>query len=806
MMHGGDDELLGILPFKPLKNFSFREKPIVTKIYTDVIIETQPYKYTNQETLMTPYISGDLANLPLFQYNLRELVDEIYQKKEGDPYCLVKYKYNADNKDDNLKVDDKIKIQFDKYLIETKKILELVYKIYEEEKKDEEEKKKIDLKFLWIKDQEPTRGINSERRHSKHADSRSKDKMNMIKYVRNFQVIMMCEIYSFIKERYNAIKNLIDPKVIEKRNDSEVKKKLISDQLLTEKQIELRGDGFLNELNKLTRKQLLKVLEVLKTKYISDISTDLLLIVDNQLNNFNKFISKEYEINNEPKIKYIFRIFMDYLKKIYLPYIQAAFRKLSDYEKFNLFNVHYLINLLLLKNNIFFYKKLDITYFDLDGRVEDDIKDTKVKIDEINSILDNIDLFLNDLYENNPQGIIENGCKLLNIKPDIFEKELKKSLFFSNLLIDEALISIRPQKYRSEIINSPDSKYNFCNVIKKIPYTREVRTKFYGISDNVDKYKRTCLEKYEAMDYLVIKSPLSKFMLFYWSSLMNTYLTERAIKYDYNNILIWGKDNIIYDKDTRMVKGSRNRTSIKEIMTKKLYLGYIKLTLNDGIKVIFIFLNSYFIELFDIYGTPIQYGNYNPFSFSTSQEIGRHLYNKSIFNLVDTDKKNIPNKYIYLALKAFITGTGKVIYTESATDDDKKKLLDNTETFLPHNTETFFRLLNNTDRQPYWEVPSTPAEWHKEIEQAPEKEELPYWDDPEWQQQLIDKSLLEPINYTIEKSPEKQEQEERAYLDYPLLQEYTYKDKSPFDYTTIKQPFSKLQSDSAKKDPRQILS
>jgi len=780
MMHGGDDEL-GRPQINSLKNFFFIKKPIVTKIYTDAIIETQPYKYTKQETLMTSYISGDLANSPLFQYNLRELVDEIYQIK-GDPYCLVKYKTT------NLVVDKKIKEQFDSYLIETKKILELVYNIYKEEKE-------INKKFLWLKDQEPTHGINNERRHSKHADSRSKDKMNMIKYVRNFQVIMMCEIYSFIKERYNAIKNLEDPKnlidlkVLEKLNDSEVKKELTANQLLTKEQIKLNGAKFLNEINKLKYKQLLKVLEVLKTKYISDISTDLILIVDNQLNNFDKFISNEYEINNEPKIKYIFRMFKDYLKKIYLPYIEKAFRKLSDYQQFNLFNVHYLINLLLLKNNIFFYKKLDITYFDIK-------KDsTKVKIDEINSILDNIDLFLNDLYENNTQGIIENGCKLLNIKPDIFEKELKKSLFFSNLLIDEALISIRPQNYRSEIINSPDSKYNFCDVIKEIPYTRKVKTKIYGTADDVDKYKRTCQEKYETMDYLAIKSPLSKFMLFYWSSLMNSYLTERAIENDYNNVLIWGEDNILYDKDTRMVKESHYITSIKEIMTKKLYLGYIKLTLNDGIKVIFIFLNSYFIELFDIYGTPIQYGNYNPFSFSTSQEIGRHLQNKSIFNLVDTDKKNIPNKYIYLALDGYKTKTGKVIYTEPATDDDKKKLLDNPETFLPHNTETFFRLLNNTDQKPYWEVPSTPAEWHKEIEQAPEKEEIPDWDNPELLEQFKQKMLEQA----------RQEQKERAYLDHLLSQQYTYKDKSPVDYT-IKQPLSKLHPDYAQKHSPQILS
>jgi hypothetical protein len=151
-------------------------------------------------------------------------------------------------------------------------------------------------------------------------------------------------------------------------------------------------------------------------------------------------------------------------------------------------------------------------------------------------------------------------------------------------------------------------------------------------------------------------------------------------------------------------------------MTKKLYLGYIKLTLNDGIKVIFIFLNSYFIELFDIYGTPIPYGNYDPFSFSTSQEIERHLFNKSIFNLVDTDKKKKSNKSIYL-------------------------MLQNNIEQIPHNTETFFKLLNNTDQKPYWKVPSTPAEWHKEIEQAPEKEDLAYWDNPEWREQFKQKML-----------------------------------------------------------------
>jgi hypothetical protein len=729
---GDNDEgkLNIILPFDHFKDFSYTEEtPIVSKIdvpYDVVIrkiIETMPYNYTVThgvlpKTLMTPSINGNLAKLKLFQHNHRELINEIYKKK-GDPYCLVKYKTT------NLVVDKKIKEQFDSYLIKTKEILELVYGIYEE--------KKIKRTYFGIKDQEPTYEIDYERRHSEHAESRSKDKLDMIKYVRNFQVIMMCEIYSFIKERYNAIKNLEDPinlidlKVLEKLNESEVKKELTANQLLTKEQIKLKGEKFLNELNNLTHKQLLKVIKVIKTKYISDISMNLLLIVDKRLYNFDKFISEKYKIDKEPKIKYIYIMFVKYLKEIYLPYICNAFTNLSDYEKFNLFNVHYLMNLLILKNNIFFYKKLDITYFDLDGRVKDDIKNTIAKIEKINSILNNIYLFFNSLYENNEIEKKRLGCILLGTESDKFDKELKKSLFFSNLLIDEALQYICPLDYDSEIINSPGSpgskeiekfkENNFCKVIDEIPYTDATkRTKMYGPANSLDKYRSTCQEKYETMDYLAINSPLSKFMLFYWSSLMNSYLTERAIKKRYNNVLIWDENNILYDEDTKMVKENRNRTSIEEIMTTKLYLGYIKLTLNDSIKVIFIFLSSYFIELFDIYGTPIPYGNYDPFSFSTSQEIERHLFNKSIFNLVDTDKKKKSNKSIYL-------------------------MLQNNIEQIPHNTETFFKLLNNTDQKPYWKVPSTPAEWHKEIEQAPEKEDLAYWDNPEWREQFKQKML-----------------------------------------------------------------
>ena len=720
MIHTRDDDM-SRLPFNPLKNCSFTKKLVVSKKPYDVrrkIKETHPYKYTNQETLMTPYISDNLAKSELFQYNFRELIDEIYQK-EGDPYCLVKYKYDTDNKlDNNLLVDIKIEDQFNEFLSETKKILELVYGIYEKEKET------IELSFFWIKDQEPARGINTEIIHSDHAESRSEEKMDMIKYVRNFQVIMMCEIYSFIKERYNTIKNLedlknlTDPTVLEK-----VKEKLNKHRLITPAQYKIKGETFLNVLKELNP----KVLEVLKEKYISDISKELLHIVDERIYDFYIFISEKYNIHNEPKIRYIFIMFEGYLRTIYLPYIDKAFKNLSYYETFNLFNIHYLINLLLLKNNIFFRNKLDINDFDLYAKAPEIIEAHKTKIDKINSILDNIDNFLKYLDENNHQHIIEFGCKLLNTTPDIFDKELKQSLFFSNLLIDEALLYIRPSEgYESEIINSPASKeiseINFCEIIDEIPYTDNKKTKIYGTANDVLKYKMTCREKYETMDYLSIKSPLAKFMLFYWSSLMNSYLTARAIKDNYNNVLIWGENNILYDKDTRLFSKYRNKTTIKKIMTEKLYLGYIKLTVTKGIKVIFIFLNSYFIELFDIYGMQIQYGNYNPFSFSTSQEIATHLNNKSIFNLVHKVNKDKDNKYYYLLLRQ-----------KYVINKDKQE-------YVPHHSDAFWPLLENTKQEPYWKNDPQEAEWKK---QKLQKQVLDPSSNRDWRQRQPQQELSE---------------------------------------------------------------
>ena len=671
-----------ILLSDPFKYFSYEEKiPVLGKEFdiNKKIKETNPLEYKKQETIMTSSLSEVLQNLPLPLHNWRCLINEDYQKKEKD-YCLVKYKT------DYLKVtNEKIETQFKEFLDETQKILKLVYGIYE--------KNATTPNYLSKKDHEPTHAIDYKIKHSKHARRQSKDKMDMIKhaksqskdkmdtikhaesqsedimdmikYVRNFQVIMMCEIYNFIKATYKDIKN---------------------------------GEQYTEEHYTILKK-----------------------IIKKELGNFTKSLSTIYEIEKpleeiilkESKIKYIYTMFQDYLDKIYLPYIDNAFKNLINYEKFNLFNVQYLMNLLLLKNKIFFHKKLDITYFDIEGKDYRIIEAHQNNINKINTILDNIDLFFKSLdEENNPQDIIEYGCKLLNITPDIFEKELKESLFFSNLLINEALISICPENYGSEIINSPASIFNFCEIIDEIPYTdNNKKKKIYGTSNDVKKYRMTCLEKYETMDYLAINSPLAKFMLFYWSPLMNSYLTYRAIeREDYNNVLIWGEDNILYDKKTRLLKEFRNRTTIEEIITKKIYLGYIKLTLSDNsILVIFIFLNSYFIELFDIYGTPIQYGNYYPYTFSTSQEIATHLFNKSIFNLVQEKK----NKYYYLLLKAFINKVSKIIIPTG------KKTYDDTENLVKHHTPTFYELIPGYER--YWDpIKSETATWHTQKKQAPE--------------------------------------------------------------------------------------
>jgi hypothetical protein len=61
----------------------------------------------------------------------------------------------------------------------------------------------------------------------------------------------------------------------------------------------------------------------------------------------------------EAKLKYIYSMFMEYLRTIYIPEIVVkAFINIAEYSKFNIFNNRYVRNLLLIKNKFFYNYKI----------------------------------------------------------------------------------------------------------------------------------------------------------------------------------------------------------------------------------------------------------------------------------------------------------------------------------------------------------------------------------------------------------------------------------------------------------------
>jgi len=566
------------------------------------------------------------------KYNCYNLFDNDYYKT-NEPYCVIKIK-----KDNLLFIDDKIQHPFNEYLEITQKILFLIYNIHKDKDKD---KDKLTLYYLFEKDKDSARSLDHVIRVSKWSKKgKSWSVAKLFKWVRNYQLILIKQIYEKIIEIYKLYK-------------------IIKEEIKEIKEI------FLN-------------------------------IITKEEENFKKTIGEESYNNitqNESKLRYIYSMFMDYLKNIYIPHIIKAFILKEEYSKFNMFNIYYLKNILLLKNNIFYSKILDKNMFNFGKLNADKKKDYEDEIDRINFIIQNINLFIINLQINEHDADTKLlGKKLLGIKisEDEYEKKIKQFIFFSNVFIDFAVFWICPADYTydSEIINSPASVLdetinlckiiddiprddytkkvkilnspasvlnkinNFCEIIDDIPYVDyEKKVKIYGTYKDIYKYKMTCTAKYESSDYLYINSPISKFVLFYWSPLVNSYLTEQSIFKKDNNVLIWDRKLIAYNLQTRFKK-QYSPTQLLYLMTNYVYLGYIKLSLIDGIKLIFIFIRSYYIELYDITGTNIIYGNYSPFSFITQQEIALLKANDLRANKVFESN----NKNYYLMLKEHIAG------------------------------------------------------------------------------------------------------------------------------------------------------
>jgi hypothetical protein len=84
-------------------------------------------------------------------------------------------------------------------------------------------------------------------------------------------------------------------------------------------------------------------------------------------------------------------------------------------------------------------------------------------------------------------------------------------------------------------------------------------------------------------------------------------------------------------------------------MTTHIYLGFIKINVSDGVRLIFVFIESYFIKLYDIFGSELKYGNYNSFSYITQQEIALLLENNK--HMEKLEYKGKTNKDYYRSLK-----------------------------------------------------------------------------------------------------------------------------------------------------------
>ena len=207
-------------------------------------------------------------------------------------------------------------------------------------------------------------------------------------------------------------------------------------------------------------------------------------------------------------------------------------------------------------------------------------------------------------------------------------------------------------KYENtNIINSPANvleKHNiFCPIItKKLePYIDEEKiTKLFGINKFNDEFRLTCTSKYEFSDYLLTNSPLSAFLLFYWSDFVNTMLTNISLSTK-NAFFIDDKDIYSYDMQNRFVK-QEDSIPIPELMKNNVYLGYIKVPMNDGSAILFIFIDKFAIKLYNIYGIKIPFGNITRAFKITNEEIWKSRGNFKFYPIITEKEKN--NKTYWL--------------------------------------------------------------------------------------------------------------------------------------------------------------
>jgi hypothetical protein len=671
-------------------------------------------RYLSDETILyQPKVTRNIIQtFPLGRYNLGLMTNEEYFENDKY-YCVIKLKF------EQLRfLSPKIKTQFDEYIKDNNNILFLIYNIYW---KDTEQ----NLMYLLRKEQTAVYSLDYIIKQSSKKE-KTWSVMELFEYLRNYQLIMMNKIYLkihnlrkiervfdkdtliteflyIITVEEETFKEWLEEKAFKKWLYEEAFKKWLYEEafkkwLIDNKiyfhtiEYESKKDEFKTYLEDNPEANPYKIDYESKKdefkKYLEDNPHA------NPYKIITKYKSKKYLEDNpeanlyriitedEAKLKYIYSMFMDYLRTIYVPIIVRAFLDIKKYSTFNMFNTHYLRNFLLLQNKIYYQNKLKKEMFDFELVTDDVRKKYEKEIDKINLLIDEIDKFIIFLdTDENGEKTKALGSKLLESlllsEGKKYEDIIKEFMFYFNVNIDYAVFYICPEKYDSEIIHSPATTLSkegkvgdindFCEVIDDIPgiaerpepYNRK-EVKIYSISAiaDIDKYKRTCPSKYESSDYLMIPSPISKFMLFYWSPFVNSFLTDYSIKNNYNNVVIWDKKYDYY-----VVKNSRFPRpyvgQLKDLMTTHVYLGFIKINVIDGVKLIFVFIRSYYIKLYDVYGSQLIYGNYTPHSFITSQEIPKLVRkdNKSYMYKVkeatdDTDPKN--NKDYYLVIKEIL--------------------------------------------------------------------------------------------------------------------------------------------------------
>ena len=186
-------------------------------------------------------------------------------------------------------------------------------------------------------------------------------------------------------------------------------------------------------------------------------------------------------------------------------------------------------------------------------------------------------------------------------------------------------------KYNTPIIESPavilQEHNKFCDLIKSSTTINTGQMKVIGLRNAYTAYTNTCSQLYAASNYTYLSNQAATFMIYYWTDLVNSYLITKAIRDTDCILLIIDKHYVNYDDRSRFTANSSVHRNMERLFTKRKYLGYLKFNLYDEksnkncIRIIFLFLYRYEIEMYDIYGSPIHYGSIISSTFLTAQEL-----------------------------------------------------------------------------------------------------------------------------------------------------------------------------------------